>query len=310
MDARADAVSAAQQALQQKLYPEARDAYHQLAESATLPDRRARFYLGEATAAYLGKDYTSARTAFSHALLSEDPALRANSSVGIGNTLFQLGWQSLADESYPEDLARLPDLDRFVTLVRARLANLRESAAPAPADEAGAYGPMEALITNWTDAVRHFDSALTANPSNAPARNNRNLTLIYLKRLMELLEEDQKISEELLPQPQPGEGNPEKGEGAPKDKPESREGDDQGPKPPGDKGQGNEDPKQGSDNEQAAPADKAGPKKDDKDSDKGTTDPNETPAERARKILQENADLEKGPLTSGRREFRPPEKDW
>ena len=54
-----------------------------------------------------------------------------------------------------------------------------------------------------------------------------------------------------------------------------------------------------------------GNKKEEQDKDsKGPKDPDETPEERARRILQENADLEKGPLTPGRREFRPPEKDW
>ena len=309
LDARADALAAAQQALRQQHYPEARDAYHQLAERATLPERRARYSLGEAHAAYLGKDYQAARAAFSRALLCEDDSIRANSFVGMGNTLFQLGWQGLADESYPEDPARLPDLDRFATLVRERLAKLRESAVPEQGDASG-YAGMEALITNWVDAVRHFDSALAANPANAPARNNRNLTMIYLKRLQELLDEDQQNSQEALPQPQPGEGKPQPGAGEPKDKPEGDEGDAAGPKPPGDKGRGDKDPKDGSANEKTPPEDKPDPKPDAKDSSKGTSDPNETPEQRARRILRENADLEKGPLTPGRREFRPATKDW
>ena len=46
-----------------------------------------------------------------------------------------------------------------------------------------------------------------------------------------------------------------------------------------------------------------------KKGDKGEN-PNESPEERAKRILKENADLEKGPLTRGRREFMNPEKDW
>ncbi|MEI6608086.1 MAG: hypothetical protein WCP35_22510, partial [Verrucomicrobiota bacterium] len=38
--------------------------------------------------------------------------------------------------------------------------------------------------------------------------------------------------------------------------------------------------------------------------------PDETPEERARRILGENADLEKGPLRSGRIEYNNPEQDW
>ena len=38
---------------------------------------------------------------------------------------------------------------------------------------------------------------------------------------------------------------------------------------------------------------------------------NESPADRARRILGENADLERGPLIRNRRhEFLRPEKDW
>jgi len=306
---RADAVAAAKQALQQQRYLDARDAYHKLAQGVTLPDRRARFHLGEANAAYLGKDYKTARSAFSRALLSADPAVRANSFVGMGNTLFQLGWQSLADESYPGDSQQAPSLETFDTLVKARLAKLKESADPAQA-EAGGYARMDSLITNWADAVRHFDSALAAEPSNKMALSNKKTALIYLKRLAELLEQDQQQTEDSLPQPQPGEGKPEKGEGDPKEKPEGQDGDDTGPKPPGDKGQGDQEPKDGAGDDKENPADKAGDKKDDKESEKGKTDPGETPEERARRILKENADLEKGPLTPGRREFREPEKDW
>jgi Ca-activated chloride channel family protein len=306
---RADAVSAAKQALQQQRYLDARDAYHKLAQGVTLPDRRARFHLGEANAAYLGKDYKTARSAFSRALLSADPAVRANSFTGMGNTLFQLGWQSLADESYPGDSQQAPSLETFDTLVKERLAKLKESADPAQA-EAGGYARMDSLITNWADAVRHFDSALAAEPSNKMALSNKKTALIYLKRLAELLEQDQQQTEDSLPQPQPGEGKPEQGEGDPKEKPEGKEGDDKGPKPPGDKGQGDQEPKDGAGDDKENPTDKAGNKKDDKESEKGKTDPQETPEEHARRILKENADLEKGPLTPGRREFREPEKDW
>ncbi|MEI6654596.1 MAG: hypothetical protein WCP45_07505, partial [Verrucomicrobiota bacterium] len=38
--------------------------------------------------------------------------------------------------------------------------------------------------------------------------------------------------------------------------------------------------------------------------------PDETPEERARRILGENADLEKGPMRPGRIEYNNPEKDW
>ena len=307
--ARADGVSAAKEALQQQNYPEACDAYRKLAESSLLPGRTARFRLGEGTAAYRAGDFKQARSAFSGALRSEDPDVLASGHTGMGNTLFQLGWQTLVDEFYPKDPARLPDLEKFDALVNERLAKLRESADPGQGD-AGGYARMRALVTNWADAIRHFASALALDPSNEAARNNRATTMIYFKRLQELLEEDQQQNEQAMPQPQPGDGKPDKGEADPQNKQEDKGAQDKNPKAPGEKGRGEEDPQDAAGDKQDKPDEKSGDKKDDKEADKRQSDPQETPEQRARRILKENADLEKGPLIPGRREFRPPEKDW
>jgi len=307
---RADGVSAAKDALQRKQYPEARDAYAKLANNARSDERAARFRLGEATAAYRAGDLKRACSAFSSALRSGDSAVLSNSHTGLGNTLFQLGWRNLTDESYPQASSQVPDLAKFDALVKDRLAKLRESADPAGDDTAGFAG-MQALITNWTDAVRHYDSTRAIAPANAAANNNRKITLIYLKRLAELIQEDKQQSEQALPQPQPGEGPPQQGDGDPKEKKDGEGADDNtGSKPPGDKGKGDDNPKNDTNQDQQKPDDKSGNKKDDQDAAKGKTEPNETPEERARRILKENADLEKGPLTPGRREFQPPKQDW
>ena len=36
----------------------------------------------------------------------------------MGNTLFQLGWRSLTEESYPDDPSRLPDMEAFDAKVK------------------------------------------------------------------------------------------------------------------------------------------------------------------------------------------------
>jgi len=308
--ARADSASAAKNALGRKQYPEARDAYSKLADNARSDDRAARFRLGEATAAYRAGDFKRARSAFSGALRSGDPAVRSNSHAGLGNTLFQLGWRNLTHESYPQGSANVPDLTKFDALVKDRLAKLRESADPAGDDTAG-FATLQALITNWTDAVRHYDSTRAIDRSNTAAINNRKTTLIYLKRLAELIQDDKQQSEQALPQPQPGEGTPQQGEGDPKEKKDGDQaGDNTGPKPPGDKGKGDNQQKSDNNQDPQKPDDKSGNKKDDKDADQGKTEPTETPEDRARRILKENADLEKGPLTPGRREFQSPKQDW
>lgn len=315
-DAKASEATDAKAALTSKNHEEARDAYHQLAEKTKLQETRARYRLGEATAAYRAEDFRAARTAFSQSLLSTDSKVQASGHLGMGNSLFQLGWKSLSGESYPSDPAAVPDLARFDTIVKEALAKLRESDAPDEGESSG-FAKFESLVTNWADAVRHYDSAAAKGPADKLARNNRELTVTYLKRLQELLDQEKKDTEESMPQPQPGQGEPQEGEGdgEPKDGEGKgdKKGDKKGEKEPGDKGQGDKDPKDGSGDE--GEKDKDGKKgkdkdKDKKDGDKDGENPNESPQERAHRILKENADLEKGPLTPGRREFRDAPKDW
>jgi len=300
---RGDEVSAARQALLDGNFPEARTTYQKLAESTRLDEHRARFRLGEATAAYGAADFRSAREAYSGALLSEDPQVLGSGHSGMGKSLFQLGWQSLAGSPYPDDPESAPELADFDALVRKKLEAMR----------GGEDFRMENLITNWADAVRHFDSALAAVPANPPAVNNRNVVMTYLKRLQELLEEDRQQTEQSMPQPEQGEPQPRQGEGEPNEdgEPDQEEPGPQEPKANGEQGEDpQESPDDGSGDESEKPDDKSGKKKDEKESEEEPLDPGESPEERARRILKENADLEKGPLTPGRREFNPPEKDW
>ena len=222
----------------------------------------------------------------------------------MGNSLFQLGWIGLSGEPYPQNQESVPDLDTFDDIVKKALAKLREAEEPEEGDTPG-FGPIESLITNWTDSVRHHESALALAPQNQIARANRDLTMIYLKRLKELLKEEEEETQQSMPQPQPGDGPPQEGDG-------DKEGED-GEKGPKD-GKGGEDEKDGDGKGGDKDKDgKDGKKNDKKDKgekgDKGDN-PNESPEERARRILKENADLEKGPLTRGRRDFQNAEKDW
>lgn len=315
--AHADAISDARNALEQNRYPAAREAYRKLAENSTIPDRRTRFRLAEADAAYRSEDFKNARSAYSLALLSSDPAVLANSSTGMGNTLFQIGWRSLTDSTYPSNPKQAPNLPQFDALVKARLNKLKEADDP-DSDEAQGYAGIKTLITNWTDAVRHFDSALASEPASQRAQTNKQTTLVYLKRLAELLEEEKQQTEQSMPQPQPGDGEPQAGEGDPDEKKPGEDGDENedgpdGPKPPREEGDENQPPKDDSGDENqndSPPKEKPGDKDDGKQPDKAPPNPDESPEDRARRILKENADLEKGPLTPGRREFRRPEKDW
>lgn len=306
----ASLASEAKAALEKNNNQQAQESYKALADKSLTLDNAARYRLGEATAAYRRGDLRSARTAFSQALLSEDPAVLAQGHHGLANSLFQLGWVGLADDAYPADPTAVPDLDRFDTLVKERLAKLKESEIPEDGEKNGTIR-FESLITNWVDAIRHYDSTLATRPKDPAALNNKALTLTYLRRLQELLKQEKEETQQAMPQPSPGPGEPQEGDGEgepggegdgdgePQDKKGNKGGEKKDPK--GDQGERPDGKKKGS----------SGNKEEsDKKSKSDDGDPNESPKERARRLLKENSDLEKGPISPGRREFRDPEKDW
>ena len=299
----ADDAKDAARFLSEKNFTAASQTYRKLAKETRSSKLRSRYHLGEGIASLRGGSFKSARSAFSKSLDANNPDVLAEAHLGMANSLFQLGWLELAESAYPQDLKSSPDMAQFDQLVRTRLKKL------ADAKEDGEMEKIEVLITNWTDAVRHYDSAISNMPASNAAKNNRQMTITYLKRLRELLEEEKEKTEQNMPMPQPGgegESQPEEGDGDPDEK---QGGDQQNKdsKSPGEMGDEKREKKDGSNGKKPKPKDDPG-----KDKDKGEKpeDPNETPEKRARRILKDSADLEKGPLTPGQREFNTPAKDW
>ena len=299
----ADDAKDAARFLSEKNFSAASQTYRKLAKETRSSNLRSRYHLGEGIASLRGGSFKSARSAFSKSLDANNPDVLAEAHLGMANSLFQLGWLELAESAYPQDLKSSPDMAQFDQLVRTRLKKL------ADAKEDGEMEKIEVLITNWTDAVRHYDSAISKMPASNAAKNNRQMTITYLKRLRELLEEEKEKTEQNMPMPQPGgegESQPDEGDGDPDEK---QGGDQQNKdsKSPGEKGDEKREKKDGSNGKKPKPKDDPG-----KDKDKGEKpeDPNETPEKRARRILKDSADLEKGPLTPGQREFNTPAKDW
>ena len=299
----ADDAKDAARFLLEKNFTAAAQTYRKLAKESQSSNLRSRYHLGEGIASLRGGSFKSARSAFSKSLDANNPDVLTEAHLGMANSLFQLGWVELAGPAYPQDPKLSPDMAQFDQLVRTRLKKL------ADAKEDGEMEKIEVLITNWTDAVRHYDSAISKMPANNAAQNNRQMTITYLKRLRELLEEEKEKTEQNMPMPQPGgesESQPEEGDGDPDEK---QDGDQQNKdsKSPGDKGDEKREKKDGSNDKEPKPKDDPG-----KDKNKGEKpeDPNETPEKRARRILKDSADLEKGPLTPGQVEFNPPAKDW
>ena len=303
-------------------YEEARERYQSLADGARSENRRAALRLGEGLAAYRGGDFRGARAGFSGALLSPDSEVRRNAHLGMGNALFQLGWSGLADGPYPADPAEVPDLDAFDAIARERIARMLDSSEPDVGETEG-YARIRDTIINWSDSVRHYQSALELDPGDKSALANRRTTMAFLERLRDLLEEERDETEQSMPEPSPGEGEPQPqpGDGE-SEEGESEEGDpDQEPGEDEEAENGDGEPsddadaegREGESDDEAQPGEGEPPEQEPDPGDAedpGDIDPDETPEERARRILSENADVETGPLNPARREIHPPEKDW
>jgi len=299
----------ARAALAEGRHAEAQSDFEELAKNARKPEDTARFRLGEASAAYQSKEFRKASGAYSGALLSDDPAVERSAHLGLGTALFNLGWESLSKgEPYPQPPPA--DLESFDTLVKDELQKWMQSEPP-EAGESEGFNKFDSLVVNWSDAVHHFDSALKLRPGDEDARQNRALVVNYLDRLDELLKQESDEAQQSLPkEPQQGEGDPKDGDGGdPKDKGE-----------PKDKGDGDKPKYQGKGDEPKDQGD-GGDKKDQRDGNGGDDEkkkapkppkekPGETPRERALRILGDNQDIQKGPLSPGRHEFSRPEKDW
>ncbi len=313
--ARGDDAENAARAMADQDFQRARILYQDLAKHARGNDRRAAYRYAEATAAYRSNAFNEARAAYSKALLGKQPELLANAHLGTGNCLFQLGWLELTGEAYPQNADSLPDFDRFDKIASAYIDKLRNKS------EGPTYPQLEGIITNWADAIRHYDSALSHMPSLAQAGHNRKLTVAYLERLLKDLNDKERETEQMIPPPTPS--DPKQG-----DDPENPENQDD-PKNPGDQdpnsnpqnpenpdgnqGDPTQDPKQPGDQQQEPKDPQQDPKQgnDDAKNDRNNPlRPGETPEQRARRILRENADCEKGPLSPGYREFTNPAKDW
>jgi Ca-activated chloride channel family protein len=332
--ARAGMHEDALKALSDGRHGDAKDLFDKLATEAGSSDEAFRYRLAQGNAAFRQGETDVARHAFSEALRSEDPKVRAAAHHGLGTILFDTGWKRLSNgPSYPgiappESEGRASDpfkqiadalsgknafpnkdpMDAFDDMVRQAVSEWIQGEVPDNGDTAG-FDRFKGVLTDWVDAVKHFDSALRYDPSLSDAKHNRTLTVKHLKRLREILEEVQENAQQIQEVPAPGEGEGE-GQGEQPDG-EGEDGDQEGEGKGGDKegkgnGEGEEKDKDGEG------GDHPGDKKDGEgDKDGGNKPkPGESPEDAARRILKENADFEKGALGPKRFEYRQPDKDW
>lgn len=292
-------------------YDEARDTYRSLAAEKS-GDAAAKLRLGEGLSAYEAKDLRGARTAYSEALLSTEDKVVSEAHEGLGNTLFQLGWMGISGNRYPTGKA-VPDMEKFDELVRDQLQKMQEGSVPENGETNG-YIRIEAVMVNWSDAVRHYRSAIAKNPKDDKPVRNEEMTMAYLIRLAELLEEEkQETAQEMQQQQQQ---QPQDGEGEGDEKGDPKDGEGSGEQKDGEKGDQKESPDSKNPdgkNKNEGKGDKGDKPEETDEGEKpedSSANPNESPEDEARRKLKENSDIEKGPLSSGRRGFRIPKKDW
>ncbi len=340
--ARADVEREARAALEAGENERAQELFGKLADAAEDSGKGLRFRLAQGTAAARRGELGPARAAFSEALRSKDPAVRAAAHHGMGNTLFGYGWETLSggtpypDTTKPETsngagaFQRILDallgllgqkqddkkagedpMAPFDEMIRGRLMEWLQSEVPDSGETAG-FTRFQAVITDWVDAVKHYNSALELDDTLDDTRHNRELVVRHLKRLREILEELEQNAQQMqaIPQPGegPGEGEPQEGEGEGDRNPNGRggRGDQEGEGDEGDQENGN----QGEDGEE----EKRGPGDRPAEDRQGGADkspkPGEAPEDAARRILRENADFERGAPRRGRIDYEQPEKDW
>lgn len=292
----------ARAALESEDFSAAQQMFEQLAnEEKPMSEKRASLMLGKATADYRLKDYAAARKSYSEALTAEDSAVRSAAHHGMSNTLFQLGWAELAEgESYPDDKIAS---EKFDELLQKRMEEWMTDDQGSADQPSNGLRRMQNIMLNWSDAVRHSQSALELRPDQNAVQQNGALARHYLEKLRQKMEQQQQEMQAQMqgqgeePGQEPGksEGEGEEegdGEGQPKDNKDGKgkqDGDD--PKNPNGK----------------TPE----PEKADPNNTHGKDQrPGESKEDRALRKLKENADLQRGIVAPGRHEYRRPAKDW
>lgn len=337
--AEASALDKARQAMSEQRFDDAVSGFGRLAEQYKDTEEGFRFSLAQGTAAYQNRQWPEARRAFSEALRSSDSKVRDAAHHGLGNTLFQIGWERLTDgpaypkfpepeeaedqEQEPDAMDRLSDallnlpeaeeldaddtMAQFELMVKQRLAEWMAEETEADQVSRGSER-FNKLLTDWSDSIKHHKSA----HGLADARHNRELTLTYLEKIREILKQTNENAQQIqaVPQSGEGEGEPQEGQGEqPGEEPNPGDGENEGQEGPDgsesqEGGDGGEERDSGEDSQDGETQES---EKDAKDKEPR---PGETPEEAAKRILNENADLQKGALSPGRLRFRRPEKDW
>ncbi|MBK1834379.1 VWA domain-containing protein [Roseibacillus ishigakijimensis] len=269
------------QALRKGESKTAREHFRKAAEESA-GEERARAYFGQGLSDYQSKAFTKAAEAFGEALLSENQTLQRDAHSHLGNTLYQRAYEQLQTDP----------------------------------------SQLETPISLLEDALAHYDSALTLDNEHEFARTRRDIAAQALEILQKQQEQQQQEQQDQEEQEEDGEG--ENGEEEPE------EGDNEGEE--GENGDNDEEGQDGEGGEGEDPQEGENGSEGDDEKGEGANDrpegqqdrpgtPGEAPEMRpapregesgeefARRILEENADIQQEALRKHGRQFTP-NKDW
>lgn len=265
--------------------------YAQAAQK-TIGDRQASYYMAAGAADYQEKNWALAAQSFGQAVLAGNETLRQQAHAALASSLFHQGCEQKGEER----------------------------------------------LKSWSDAISHFGDALTIQEDQATRENYE-----FLEKLLKQQQEQQKEQEEKSEgQEQNDQNDSQNEQGEEQNQQKEEQGSDQKsdnqnespqnpqkntprqeqPDPSGsppDDEEPNGEPDSQSDQQnqennqgQKAPSGEQGEEKEGELSQaQGEPDDSEeTPIERARRILREQVDFGGKPPRARRRAFRRPEKDW
>lgn len=296
-------ISDARAALEAKDFAKARDLFAMLAaqENPSSAEHSA-LMLGKATAEYRLDELAEARKSYSQALTTDDSAIRTAAHQGLGNLLFQLGWQEISGgENYPGAEMGTAAFEKHF---KDRVAEwMKDDKTDAKTPSEG-YRIMRTTMLNWADSVRHAQSILSMDPQQQDAKQLELTSKTYLEMLRKALEDQKKEMQAQMGGQGEGEGEGQNPGG---------EGDGEGEGDEGEPGEGKSGKNNQSEGDQGEDPSGKTPQdeKTDPNNEHGKDQkPGETKEQSALRKLNENADLQRGIVAPGRFEFRRPEKDW
>ena len=315
-EARVLPATSAEKSLEKEDYEKAYGQFNEEASKSS-GERRARLKLGEGAAAYQSGKFKRALESYSSALLSEDPGIQTEAHFGLGNSLYNLSAAQLkgGDQNQMENaIKRLEDaLSHFDQTL-----SLSGNHAQAQANRDHVAKVIEMLQQQQNQEQQQQDQ----QNQEQNQEQNQDQQEQNQRENGENSDQNQDQNEQSSPQDSPPEPNQDEGgEGQEQESQPGDQGDqeqengqqNEGENSPQDQPQPGEDsPPQPepSDSANSQNQQTAGNQQQNPQPAQPQDSTNETPEERASRILAENADFQTAPLIQKHLQQPRTKKDW